>query len=508
MLERPRLGRRSAVVALVLAAAATLAGWVWLRRTRAPPRPDSRANFVVVLTDDQDLLLGSLDHMPRTRHWLRDGGTAFERYFVTQALCCPARATLLTGLYVHNHQVITTSPPLGGFVRFHARGLEERTIAVALHAAGYRTALVGKYFNGYARGQARTYVPPGWSDWRGSLTLRKAYSQFGYTLNVDGRLETHGDAPADYFTDVVAAAGVAFLEARADDGKPFLLYLAPTAPHPPFVPAPRHAAELGGLRVPRGVAFDEADLTDKPPFLQRPPLTEAQIAGLDHAYRQRARMLLAVDEMVDALFATLARRGLLERTYVFFTSDNGFHLGQHRLLAGKNTMYEEDVHVPLLVRGPGVAAGATVTALAANTDLAPTLAELAGTRMPAELDGRSLVPFLRGAPPAAWRNAVLLEHPPLSAPPEAEGEGEVRPGEEQGDAPARGFRGLRLADEVYVEHVDGACEDYDLAADPSELDNRCATLPPARRADLSRWLGALATCAGETCRALDAAPPR
>lgn len=456
--------------------------------------------------------MNSLDTMPRTRAWLTEQGASFSSFFVTQALCCPSRASILTGRYVHNHGVVTTTPPDGGFVKFHGAGLESQTIAVALERAGYRTALFGKYFNGYPRGEALTFVPQGWNEWEVPTSVIAAYSELNYTLNVNGKLVAHAALPEDYFTDVLSRAAADFVTRQAAAAQPFFLYLAPVAPHRPFIPAARHAEAFKGLRVPRTPSFNEEDVSDKPLFLQRPPLRPFEIRELDRIYRARAQSMLAIDEMVEALFGALKSAGVLDNTFVFFASDNGVHLGQHRLDARKNTAYEEDVHVPLLVRGPGVPAGRVIPELAANIDLAPTFAELAGVALPGAIDGRSLVSLWSGRDAGAvstpWRQAILLEHPdpPSRAAKAAARAAQLRDSEEEG-LPSPPFMGLRMATESYVEYGDGSCEDYDLAKDPQQLDNRCAHLAPPARKERSAWLRVLATCQGATCRTLENRPP-
>ena len=394
-------------------------------QSRAESRAAARPNLVLVLTDDQDLLLGSLDHMPRTRALIAEQGLTFANHFVPLSLCCPSRSTILTGLYPHNHKVYTNFPPGGGYQRFDELGHEQATLATALHAAGYRTALFGKYLNGYPGLEDPGHVPPGWDEWA-SPVAGAPYSEFRYTLNENGKLVKYGSAPADYATDVLAGKATAFVRGAAG-GPPFFLYLATYAPHLPATPAPRHAGLFPDLQAPRTPSFNEADVSDKPERIRAlPRLDPSQIAAIDADYRKQMRSLQAVDEAVAALVQTLQETGQLANTYVVLTSDNGFHLGQHRLEPGKYTAYETDIHVPLLVRGPGVPAGGTVRALTSSVDLAPTLAGLAGTALRSNPDGRSLVPLLHGpasatpAAPAGWRQVILLEQFAFpSAPPRA-----------------------------------------------------------------------------------------
>jgi N-acetylglucosamine-6-sulfatase len=476
----------------------------------APPPP----SFVFVLVDDMDAALGNLA-LTTTRRELGAGGTTFANAYVPISLCCPSRASILTGLYPHNHQIYTNEPPDGGFVRFRNLGLEGETVATLLQNAGYRTALFGKYLNGYPEPADPTYIPPGWSEWV-SPAGDDAYNEYGYTLNDNGRLVPHGSRPEDYLTDVVAAEAVDFVTRNAR--RPYFLYLPLYAPHRPATPAPRHLGLQPGVRVPRTPSFNEADVSDKPQSVRElPRLTAADLAFLDQLYRKRLLSLRAVDELVGRLMKALRATGQLGRTYVIFSSDNGFHLGQHRLLASKYTAYEEDIRVPLWVRGPGVPAGKVMAQPVLSLDLAPTFAELAGLTPPAgRFDGRSLVPLWSSRPGAAagWRNLVLVEQRPFT-PDEAAAtarEGVARRGhagvlepfyadEKAGLPPA--YAALRTPQAKYVEYSSGEREYYDLKVDPYELQNKAAALAPATAARLAAALQRLKECAGVGCRQAD-----
>ena len=323
------------------------------------PPPPAPPNLLFILTDDQDLLLGSLDVMPNVRALIAAKGATFSNHFVPLSLCCPSRTTLLTGLHAHNHRVYTNHPPDGGFARFHSLGLEEESLGPVLQRVGYRTGLMGKYVNLYPEGQDKTYVPAGWDEWDAPLGAG-GYKAFNYTMNQNGALVVHGATPADYLTDVLRDRALQFI--AADPARPFFLYLASFAPHAPSTPAPRHADLFANARAPRTPSFNEADMRDKPAAMRsRQRLTPTDVATLDRQYRLRLQSLQAVDEMVGALVQALGDTGQLANTFIVFTSDNGFHMGQHRMKAGKYTPYEEDVHVPLFVRGPGVAPGVSST---------------------------------------------------------------------------------------------------------------------------------------------------
>ena len=470
-------------------------------RSKAP-----RPNIILILTDDQDL--GSLDFMPRTRNLIARQGMTFTNHFVPLSLCCPSRATILTGLYPHNHEVYTNFPPGGGYEKFDELGHEEATLATALHAAGYRTALIGKYLNGYPGDESSSHVPPGWDEWA-SPVAGSPYAAYRYTLNEDGKTVKYGSGAEDYMTDVLAGKATAFVKSAAASGQPFFLYLATYAPHKPSTPARRHAALFPDLAAPRTPSFDEADVRDKPERIRRlPRLTASDIAAIDALYRKQIRSLQAVDEAVAALVKALQETGQLADTYIVFTSDNGFHMGQHRLEPGKYTPYEPDVHVPLLVRGPGVAAGTASSALTASADLAPTIAELAGTALAVEPDGRSLVPLLHGPAPAGWRQVVLLEQ--FAFPPAPPGKDKtLEPLDLQDKKAASAYPahfGVRAAGFKLVEYGTGEREVYDLKNDPDELVNLRSRISRKWINQVAQLARDLASCAGEACRRIESGP--
>lgn len=460
----------------------------------------ARPNIILILTDDLDA--NSIASMPRLKALLADQGVTFANFFVTTSLCCPSRSSILRGQYVHNHRVYTNTPPAGGFGMFHGLGRENSTVVTWLRSAGYRTVLMGKYLNGYPDRANPTYVPPGWEEWYSPA--RGGYANFNYTMNENGRLVPYGSRPEDYMTDVLSRKAVDVIRRSARDGRPFFIYLATYAPHAPATPAPRHATLFGDVKLPRPPSFNEADVSDKPQWVaNRPPLTDRVIAQLEEHYRTRLRSLAAVDEMITALVEALRTAGLLDQTYIFFTSDNGFHMGEHRLPLGKNTVYEEDIRVPLIVRGPGVASGQTREHLAMNIDLAPTFAAIAGVPVPEFVDGRSLLRVLQTTSPALsqWRQAFVAEHfrgAPLP--------GSAQPGRRLGPRAIPEAFALRARDFVYVEYETGERELYDLQADPYELRNLVAVAPPALLARFSARLADLRQCSAQACRAAEDAP--
>jgi N-acetylglucosamine-6-sulfatase len=464
---------------------------IHLRRPALAPAAPVRPNIVFVLTDDLDTSL--VRFMPHVRQ-LAARGVSFSNYFVSDSLCCPSRASLFTGGLPHDTGVFTNSGPDGGWDVFHARGEEAATFATALQGTGYRTALMGKYLNQYPARPAAgpgspPYVPPGWSEWD---VAGNGYPEYDYNLARSDRVVHHGHAPRDYLTNVLARNGLRFVDDSVAAGRPFMLELATFAPHAPAVPAPQDRDRFPGLQAPHDASFDEADMSDKPAWIRdRPPLGAGGIANLDEGYRRRVRSVQAVDRMLARIEARLAQLGVAQDTYVVFSSDNGFHLGQHRLTAGKLTAYDTDIRVPLIVAGPGVAAGAQVGALAENIDLCPTFARLGGAPVPPGADGHSLVPLLAGGPtPLGWRTGVLVEHhggaPPADDP-------DFAPAS-SGDPPT--YEALRTARSLYVEYADGEREYYDLARDPLELDDLAPRLAPAHAQALHDALARLSACHG------------
>jgi arylsulfatase A-like enzyme len=455
----------------------------------------SRPNVVVILVDDLDA--ASVKQMPAVNRLLADQGATFTRFFATTPLCCPSRASILRGQYAHNHGVLRNTGDDAGFAAFVDSGHESVTLATLLDGAGYETALIGKYLNGYAYRDDLTYVPPGWDFWASGVN-HAAYGSFGYELNLNGELVSYGHDDADYMTDVLRGHAQDFLAESASGRDPFFLFLAPYAPHSPSTPAPRHRGEFAGATAPRTPAFNERDVKDKPAWVRSVGrMSESRIERIDSDYRRRLESLLAVDEMVESLVRQLEQSGALDSTYIAFLSDNGYFLGEHRQPHGKDAPYDAASRVPLIVRGPGVPPGSTVDALALNIDLLPTVLSLTGSAAPTFVDGRSLVPVLTGDD-AGERQAALLE-----------GFGKETENLEGNESSTPPFRALRGKDVLYVEYETGERELYNLRKDPYQLSNLArGTEKPVLRT-FSRQLTELSSCAGLSCEDPEnAAPPR
>jgi arylsulfatase A-like enzyme len=428
--------------------------------------------------------------MPKLRGLLIDKGTSFDNFYISLPQCCPSRASILTGLYTHNHNVQGNLPPLGGFQKFYDEGLEGSTVAVRLQEAGYRTVLFGKYLNGYPGDEGPSYVPPGWDEWYGRLNENVLY---GYKINENGQVVSYDNNTEDYYTDVLSKQVTDFVHRTASDSEPFFMYVAPSAPHAPATPAERHKDAFADEKVPRSPSFNEEDVSDKPPWIRNiASLSNKEISEIDDYYRQRLRSMLAVDEMVASLVQELKDAGKLDNTYIFFTSDNGWEQGQHRIPKEKGRPYEESSRVPLYVRGPGVSAGSKTDKLLVNTDFAPTFADLAGTSFPS--DGRSFKPLLEGEE-SSWRSAILLERLEESS---ENGEKKKENIESVGDY--HPYEAVRSGSYKYIEYANGERELYDLEADPSELDNIYESADPSLVEDLKARLDALKSCSGTGCQ--------
>jgi len=422
------------------------------------PENEEHPNIILILTNDQDV--ESISHMPKLQSLLVEQGMTFENAFVTNPLCCPSRATILRGQYSHNHGVLTNQPPIGGFEKFRDSGSEKSTVATWLHSANYRTVYIGKYLNGKPRG----YEAPGWDE----------FSVSGY-------------AKTDvYSTDWFADEASGFIKRMKGEREPFFMHLSTKTPHKPAIPAPRHENAFPGIRAPRPPSFNEKDVSDKPEWIrERPSFSPETIAEIDELHRKRLQSLLAVDEMIGRLISDLRAIGELDNTYIFFSSDHGWSQGEHRRNVGKGAAYEEDIRVPLIVRGPGVPAGQTREHLVLNNDFAPTFADLAGVPAPEFVDGHSLTPLLTDDPPSAtdWRSAFLVEgyasEKAVHRPP---------------------YRAVRTTDRLYVEYDTGERELYDMRADPYQLESQHETADPEFIAHLEEQLDELLDCAGESCR--------
>lgn len=505
---------RLLVISLILSF--TLAGCTENHSTQ---RKGTGPNIILIMTDDQAASLTRF--MPTVQRELVAKGSSFRNAYATTSLCCPSRTTALRGQYVHNHGVLSNGGSHGGFPKLYQSGREHSTLATWLSDKGYTTALMGKYLNSYPFGPVaenpqnyrkpnNRYIPPGWSRWFAfydtPLDLNNTpYHMYNLRVNDQGRSRRFGYWERDYQTDVLSREASTFLDAAQHASQPFFLFLTPTAPHIPTVPAKRHVNALANVRAPRSLAFNEGDTSDKPRWVQRAPrMSRARVKALDSLYRQEAQMLLAVDDMIKGIIDTLRETKQLHNTYIIFTSDQGLHHGEHRLDVMKLTPYQASTHIPLIIRGPGVPAGKTFDQLILNTDFAPTIAALGKAKIPDFVDGRDLSRLWKRPEPASWRQQGLLEFWPRESL-DAYGLEHV-----SRYVAVPKYRALKSARYLYAEYTykDGSAERelYDLGHDPNELNNIAATANPALLSALEQRVAALSQCRAQTCRDLENAP--
>jgi N-acetylglucosamine-6-sulfatase len=476
---RRRAGRVPVAVAVGAAACGVLAAVIAGPEAAAGSKKQERPNVVVVMSDDQDT--GSMRFMDEVIGELGGGGATFQNSFASFPLCCPSRATFLTGQYPHNHGVLANEPPEGGFEMLDS----SNTLAVWLQQDGYYTAHIGKYLNGYEG--FPDLEPAGWTEWYGSTNT---YTFYGYQLNENGALVDYGESAEQYQSDIYTQKAVDFINRRAPQAQPFFLSVAYLAPHgggpnpspqPPAncigtaKPAPRHANAFNSEPLPQPASFNEQDVSDKPQAIQSlPPLTAEDVADIQREYRCRLESVLGVDEGVGRIVDALRASGELDNTLVVYTSDNGFFHGEHRIPMGKSRLYEPSIRVPLLIRGPGIPAGVSVDDLAVNADLAATILEATGSSASRAIDGLSLL-SAAAQPDRPRGRAILLE--------------------------TRNYAAVRTARYIYAEHDTGETELYDLRTDPDQVQSLHAD--PAFdqvKGALAALLSRLRTCSGASCQ--------
>lgn len=475
-------------------------------------------NIIIILTDDMDVSL--MPYMENTNRLITQEGATLSNYFVTASICCASRASMLRGQYPHNTDILENFP---GFRRFFKLNEETDTLAVWLNNKGYKTSLLGKYLNLYPIDAGRNYVPPGWTDWHAFIYQKENPDlYYNYAMNENGEFVKYGKTPEDYSTDVIKRKALNFINLSVEDQSPFFMLVSVYAPHGPSKVAERHAGLLLDLTYPQKESIGE-DITDKPQIIQSLSVLatgdDLDAGDSQFVYAKRARSLLAVDELVAEIIHALEQSGELDNTYIIFTSDNGFHIGEHNLPTGKGLPYEEDIHVPFVIRGPGIQPNLQITQMAANIDIAATVAEIAGATPSNIVDGRSLLPLLKNEPFSEWRKALLLE---VGYGDESQSS-EVRnialkKAEEEwlaseypdtiyddylSKTEGGSFRAIRAEKFVYIEYDNGEIEYYDLIKDPLQLNNLASQIDADTRARLHERLAELKTCAADICRKVE-----
>lgn len=394
------------------------------RSDHSPRKP----NIIFILTDDQDLHMDSLSYMPNLRHHLTEQGTFFRRHHCTVALCCPSRASIWTGKAAHNTNVTDVNPPHGGYPKFVSQGFNEAYLPIWLQDTGYSTYYTGKLFNAHS---VTNYDQPFPRGWTGSDFLLDPYT-YEY---LNATFQRNRDAPVSYHghysTDVLISKALSFLSEALAEPAPFFLTIAPTAPHSnvnikdniidnftehsvtqsPPIPASRHAELFAEVTVPRTPHFNPDSAHGVSWISRLPQQNKTNIDFNDHFYRSRLRALQPVDELIPSIIEQLTAAGQLDNTYIVYSTDNGYHIGQHRLQPGKQCAYEEDVNIPFIIRGPGVPKNVSTNAVTNHVDLAPTFLQMAGVELKDEwqLDGQAMPLNARALQDAA-RSGAAQEH--------------------------------------------------------------------------------------------------
>ena len=485
--------------------------------------PQRQPNIVVIMADD--MREDDLRYMPKTMQTIAARGVHFKNSFSPFPLCCPARASFLTGEYTHNHKVWSVADPYG----FQALD-DSATVPVWLQDVGYNTVFLGKYLNGYGRqpmpngSPSRDYVPPGWSDWRGSIDGSGdggTYRYFDTTLNING--EAVGNE-GRYQTRLYGDHSVRIVEQYAASQRPFFLWASYVAPHhgapnEPGDPKPvlRSDGKLQTFKTParpddvQGTLDDqvrhapgaegEADVSDKPFFIRGlPALSKAEHKALLNITRQRAEAISALDDQVARTVRALKRTGELDNTIVVVTSDNGYFLGEHRMRQGKSLPYEPSLRVPMLIRGPQIPRGQVRNDPFLTIDHAPTFLAAAGAPTQDQLNGSNMLPGTRRGD-RGWTRGVLTDTGPrLVASNASESDNWLVEG--RGPKVTRFSTGVRTARYLYVDHGGRGKELYDLRHDPQELQNLAGRSDMAQiQRRLARVLDRMRDCVGTDCTA-------
>uniref|UniRef100_A0A3B4GG04 N-acetylglucosamine-6-sulfatase n=2 Tax=Haplochromini TaxID=319058 RepID=A0A3B4GG04_9CICH len=473
-----------------------------------------RPNIVLILTDDLDVAIGGLKI-------LSVSSRVFFPQFVASPLCCPSRASILTGKYPHNHHVINNTLDGNCSSKAWQKSEEPHTFPALLKAsAGYQTFFAGKYLNQYGHSEAGgvEHIPPGWSYWVG---LDKNSKYYNYTLSVNGKAQKHGaDYSKDYLTDLLANMSLDFLQYKTSY-QPFFMMVSTPAPHSPWTAAPQYQKRFNNTKAPRDPNFNVHG-KDKHWLIRqaKTPMSNSSIRFLDDAFRGRWQTLLSVDDLVEKIVKRLEVRGELNNTYIFFTSDNGYHTGQFSLPVDKRQLYEFDIRVPLMVRGPNIKPNQTSQMLVANVDLGPTILDIAGYNVnKTQMDGMSFLPIMMNG--SSWRTDILVEYEgegrnksdpacPLLGP----GVSECFPDCVCEDSYNNTYACVRTiarsSNLQYCEFDDNEVfvEVYNVTADPYQLTNIAKTIDKEVLEKMNHRLMMLQSCSAQSCRTPGVYDPR
>uniref|UniRef100_A0A8K9WPS1 N-acetylglucosamine-6-sulfatase n=1 Tax=Oncorhynchus mykiss TaxID=8022 RepID=A0A8K9WPS1_ONCMY len=439
--------------------------------------------------------------MKKTKALIGDAGATFSNAFTATPLCCPSRSSILTGQYPHNHSVRNNSLDGNCSSPLWQKGPETTAFPVYLSKQHYQTFYAGKYLNQYGKKETGNvgYVPPGWDQWHALMGNSQYYN---YTLSVNGKEEQHGDNyEKDYLTDLILNRSLHFLDDRSPQ-RPFFIMLSPPAPHSPWTAAPQYEKNFTDVKAPRDGSFDKPG-KDKHWLLRQPsnPMPSTSLNFLDNAYRKRWQTLLSVDDMVEALVKKLEGLKELNNTYIFYTSDNGYHTGQFSLPIDKRQLYDFDIRIPLMVRGPGIKPQQTLLAPVLNIDLAPTFLDISGLNLSfVNMDGQSflsqmVIPLKCSS--MSWRNAKCLSCCSLLQ--------QCFPDCVCEDAYNNTYACVRTLAEHNLQYCEFAdtesfVEVYNLTSDPHQLENIVKKVDPTLLQAMNQRLIKLQSCEGDSCR--------
>ncbi|KAI8665134.1 Arylsulfatase [Fusarium sp. Ph1] len=486
----------------------------------------SRPNIVFILTDDQDLHMESVQHMPHLTNLIVNDGTSYNQHFCTVALCCPSRATLWTGQAAHNHNVTNVSPPHGGYPKVVQQGINDDNLFVWMQEAGYNTYYTGKLWNFHT---VDNFNQPYAKGFNGSDFLLDPFTYQYWNAKITHNGEEPVSYAGQYSTDVIAEKALAWLDEALAEVDPFFLTVSPIAPHSNWIidterdlsyleepkSAPRHQRLFSDYVIPREKSFNTAIDGAAGWVGDLPLLNETTLTYNDHYQRQRLRALQSVDEMVSELVGRLEKAGQLENTYLFYTTDNGYHISQHRMNPGKECGYDTDIHIPFFVRGPGVPAGGSVDVVTTHTDVSSTLLQIAGVGK--DTDG-AIMPLGDPKIHAGRHEHAAIEYWGAAVPEGIYGGRSDRHREAgvwQNVYLNNTFKGLRIVAEEYSLYYSVWCtnetEFFDLQSDPHQTLNIAASSKLRSAYQLSgrpleqvllrlnALIMVLKTCKGQTC---------